>query len=454
MARRGAGRSSASTRAARGGATPGRDAAVANGGGGRPPRRPGRSRLLRLGDPGRRLGVGFAAVCTLLVILGGRLVQLQGFDSEHFAARTEQRLLYPTTIPATRGSILDRDGQPLAYSVAARTIFADPTEVTDRIGTATALATKLKTTVARLLPLLSKPHTRYVPLARNLSPAEAADVLALNLRGIGAEDTSQRIYPGHDLAAAVVGYTNDEGGLGGIESKYNGVLKGTDGRLEVERGSNGLQIPGGLRQETAAVPGSTVQLTLDQDLQYQLQNGLAAAVREGQGVQRPGGDPGRAHRRGARDGDRPDVRRAEPVEVAAGEPDQPGRAGAGRARLGEQGGHVLRRGASTGKITPTTPMLVPDSIQVSGPRRARRLVPRARALDRDRRAGEVEQRRHADDRQEPGRPGAVLRHRAQVRDRRADRHRAAGGERRDPAVAGHLVGQHVRQPADRPGRCR
>ena len=134
--------------------------------------------------------------------------------------------------------------------------------------------------VARLLPLLSKPHTRYVPLARNLSPAEAAEVLALNMRGIGAEDTSQRIYPGHDLAAAVVGYTNDEGGLGGVESKYNGVLKGTDGRLEVERGSNGLQIPGGLRQEIAAVPGSTVQLTLDQDLQYQLQNGLAAAVQK------------------------------------------------------------------------------------------------------------------------------------------------------------------------------
>ena len=333
-------------------------------GGGRPPRRPGRSRLLRLGDPGRRLGVGFAAVCTLLVVLGGRLVQLQGFDSEHFAARTEQRLLYPTTIPATRGSIVDRDGQPLAYSVAARTIFADPTEVTDRIGTATALATKLKTTVATLLPQLSKPHTRYVPLARNLSPAEAAEVLALNLGGIGAEDTSQRIYPGHDLAAAVVGYTNDEGGLGGIESKYNGALRGTDGRLEVERGSNGLQIPGGLRQETASVPGSTVQLTVDQDLQYQLQNGLAAAV------QRAKASSGQAVILDAHTGEvlamataptydaqnpskSAPENRTNPVVQAPVEPGSANKVVTFSAAVEHK------------KITPTTPMTVPDSIQVA-----------------------------------------------------------------------------------------
>jgi cell division protein FtsI (penicillin-binding protein 3) len=333
-------------------------------GGGRPPRRPGRSRLLRLGDPGRRLGVGFAAVCTLLVVLGGRLVQLQGFDSEHFAARTEQRLLYPTTIQATRGSILDRDGQPLAYSVAARTIFADPTEVTDRLGTATALSTKLKTTVAKLLPLLSKPHTRYVPLARNLSPAEAADVLALNLRGIGAEDTSQRIYPGHDLAAAVVGYTNEEGGLGGIESKYNDMLRGTDGRLEVERGSTGLQIPGGLRQETAAVPGSTVQLTLDQDLQYQLQIGLAAAV------QKAKASSGQAVILDAHTGEVLAMATAPTYDAQNPSKSPP----ANRTNLAVQApvepgsaNKVVTFSAAVQhkRITPTTPMLVPDSIQVS-----------------------------------------------------------------------------------------
>ena len=246
--------------------------------GGGPPRRPPRSRLLRLGDPGRRLGVGFAAVCTLLVILGGRLVQLQGFDSDHLAAKAEQKLLSPTTIPATRGQIVDRNGNPLAYSVTARTIVADPRTVTDPPATAKALAGPLKKPVEYLLPRLTKPKSRYVVLAKDLTPTEAAEVLALKLKGISADDSAQRIYPGNDLAAAVIGYTNAEGGQGGIESKYDDKLKGTAGRLEVELGSNGLQIPGGLRKETAAVPGSTVQLTIDQDLQFQLQRGLAAAV--------------------------------------------------------------------------------------------------------------------------------------------------------------------------------
>ena len=298
-------------------------------------------------------------------MLGGRLVQLQGFDSEHFAARTEQRLLYPTTIPATRGSIIDRDGQPLAYSVAARTIFADPTEVTDRIGTATALAHEAEDDGARRCCRCCPSRTPGTSRWPATCPRpEAAEVLALNLRGIGVEDTSQRIYPGHDLAAAVVGYTNDEGGLGGVESKFDGVLRGTDGRLEVERGSNGLQIPGGLRQETAAVPGSTVQLTLDQDLQYQLQNGLVAAV------QKAKASSGQAVILDAHTGEvlamataptydaqnpskSPPANRTNPVVQAPVEPGSANKVVTFSAAVEHK------------KITPTTPMLVPDSIRVA-----------------------------------------------------------------------------------------
>ena len=184
----------------------------------------------------------------------------------------------PTTIPAVRGQILDRDGRPLAYTVAARTVFADPTKVVDARTTAEQLAPLLRKPATALLPKLLKKKTRYVPLAKDLSPAEAARVLAAGLKGIAAEDTTQRLYPGKELASAVVGYTNVDGGLGGIESKFNTALAGTPGKLEVERGSSGLQIPGGIRAETAAVPGSTVQLTLDEDLQFTAQRALTAAV--------------------------------------------------------------------------------------------------------------------------------------------------------------------------------
>jgi cell division protein FtsI (penicillin-binding protein 3) len=259
-----------------------RRAPARSGGGGRPPRRPARVRLMRLGDPGRRLAVGFAAVCTLLVILGGRLVQLQGFDSEHLAAKAAERLLFPSTIPALRGRIVDRDGRALAYSVASRTIYADPTEIEDPAATAARLAPFLRATPAELTPKLAKEGTRYVPLATGVTPQAAETIIGLDLRGIGSADSTQRVYPGNDLAASVIGYTNADGGLAGIESKFDGTLKGTPGRLEVERGSNGMQIPGGLRQETAAVPGSTVQLTLDEDLQFMAQRALVEAVKKSQ----------------------------------------------------------------------------------------------------------------------------------------------------------------------------
>jgi cell division protein FtsI (penicillin-binding protein 3) len=319
---------------------------------------------VRLGDPGRRLGLGFAAVCTLLVILGGRLVQLQAFDAEHLAEKAEQSRLVPTTIPAVRGQILDRDGRKLAYTVAARTIFADPTKVVDARATADQLAPLLRKPAATLLPKLTKAGTRYVPLVKDLTPTEAARVVAAGLPGIAAEDTTQRLYPGKDLAAAVVGYTNVEGGLGGVESKFNTALAGTPGKLEVERGSNGLQIPGGVRAETAAVPGSTVQLTLDEDLQFTAQRALAAAVKKAKAVSGQivvldaktaevlamataptydAQDPGRA---------KPE-HRANPAVQAPVEPGSANKLVTFAAALDQ------------GRLRPDTPMLVPDGYRVA-----------------------------------------------------------------------------------------
>jgi cell division protein FtsI (penicillin-binding protein 3) len=236
--------------------------------------------MLRLGDPGRRLGVGFAAVCTLLVVLGGRLVQLQGIDSSDLAGAAQQARLHSTTIPAVRGQILDRDGRVLAYSVAARTIFADPRGITDPVGTAAALGPLLGVSPATLEPKLHKKgRLAYVPLAKNVTPGKAEAILGAALPGIGAEDSSQRLYPGNDVGSNVIGFTGVAGGSAGIEQRFNTQLAGKPGALLVERGSNGLEIPSGERKETAAVPGSAVRLTIDQDLQYRAQRALADAVK-------------------------------------------------------------------------------------------------------------------------------------------------------------------------------
>ncbi|HYT10008.1 MAG TPA: penicillin-binding protein 2, partial [Mycobacteriales bacterium] len=285
-ARSGGGSTRAASRPATGGATRARSTAASRGRSTpaprrTPPRRTRRTRLIRLGDPGRRLGVGFAAVCTLLVVLGGRLVQLQGFDGARLAAKAQQQRLNSTPITAVRGKILDRDGRVLAYTVAARTIFADPKLVVDPVATAAELAPLLGQNADSLVAKLRK-KGRYVPLARDVSPTDAARIQARGLKGIGAQDTTQRLYPGREVGAGVIGFTGVDGGLAGIEQRYDRQLAGTPGELVVERGTDGTPIPSGRREETDAVPGSSVHLTLDEDLQYVAQRALADAVKKAQ----------------------------------------------------------------------------------------------------------------------------------------------------------------------------
>jgi cell division protein FtsI (penicillin-binding protein 3) len=240
--------------------------------------------VLRLGDPARRLTAGFAAVCTLLVVLGGRLVQLQAFDGPRYAAAAQTPILGTTEIPAERGRIVDRDGRVLAYTVASRLVFADPKIVGSHASTAAAvLAPLLRQPAAKLEPLLRRPG-RYVVLARDVTPTNAARILAQKIPGIGTQDTTQRLYPG-DTAAGVLGFTGRDGqGQAGIELRYDKLLSGTPGEIVAEAGKDGQEIPSGQRKETPAIPGSTVRLTLSEDLQYTTQQALADAVRQSQAL--------------------------------------------------------------------------------------------------------------------------------------------------------------------------
>jgi cell division protein FtsI (penicillin-binding protein 3) len=230
------------------------------------------------------LTAGFAAMCTLLVVLGGRLVQLQTLDGPRYAAAAQTPSLGTTEIPAERGRILDRDGRVLAYTVASRLVFADPKIIGSHVDTAAAaLAPLLGQPAAKLAPKLRRPG-RYVVLARDVTPTNAARILAQKIPGIGTQDTTQRLYPG-DTAAGVLGFTGRDGrGLGGVELRYDGVLAGTPGEIVAEAGGDGQEIPSGQRRETAAVPGSTVQLTLSEDLQYTTQQALNDAVRRSEAL--------------------------------------------------------------------------------------------------------------------------------------------------------------------------
>src|SRR4051812_43617181 len=218
---------------------------------------------------------------TLLVVVLCRLIVLQGVDGAAYANAAEQDRLRSYVIAAMRGSVLDHDGHPLAYTVDASRVVADPTVVKNPARTARALSTVLDVPVAELQRKLEQ-EGRYVVLASQVSPEDTDRVAGLELSGISFEDDPVRLYPGGSVGGQVVGFIGREGeGLAGIEHTFDDELAGTDGQRKVEVGSGGNPIPSGIDETTPAVDGSTVRLTLDQDLQYVTEQRLQQACSDG-----------------------------------------------------------------------------------------------------------------------------------------------------------------------------
>lgn len=238
----------------------------------------------RLADSGRRLRVSTALILAVLLAVAGRVVTLQVNDGAAYAARGLSRRLQPMILPAPRGSILDRSGAVLAHSVEARYIYADPGLIDDPIKAADRLfpvLSQLGITRSELIKKMTKAifddgtQVRFVYLARGVDIAIGDRVDALNLKGVQAARDEKRDVPGHDVAANLIGFTgSDLTGLAGLEASYDEVLRGVEGERVYEIGGGDLstEIAGGYSQVRAAKPGSTIQLTIDRDVQYETQN--------------------------------------------------------------------------------------------------------------------------------------------------------------------------------------
>lgn len=319
----------------------------------------------QLAHHGPRLRIGFGVLVVVLVLLAGRLVQLQGLDGASYAARAEQQRRQSRTLPADRGAIVDRNGVPLAMSVDTRTIFVDPHDAQDdAIRTAEAVAPLLGMTETDVLDRIARPG-RYVVLKRDVAPSTARAILAKRLAGVGAEPDTRRVYPAGDLAANLLGIQpNGEPRSGaGLEMAKDSVLAGTPGRLVAELGAGGREIPAGEHAERAPVPGSSVQLTIDRDLQWAAQSALAAQVKAVRA------DSGTAIVM--------DPRTGELLAMATAPTFDPNRPAAGVPVSNPAVGDVYEPGSvnkvitvagalQERAVTPTTPFTVPDKLRAVG----------------------------------------------------------------------------------------
>ena len=269
-----------------------------------PPVRSARDRRTRqaveLGTRGAsfvfRHRTGNAVIFLALAVAAVQLFYLQVPRASGLRAEAAGQLKVTDVQKALRGSIIDRNNDQLAFTIEARALTFQPRRIHKQLAEAkqknanapdpqqrltdiakeVALRLNNKPDKATVLKKLRSDET-FVYLARAVDPA-IATAITTKYPEVGTERQDLRQYPGGSLAANIVGGIDWDGhGLLGLEDSMDAELAGTDGSITYDRGSDGVVIPGSYRNQHKAVNGSTVQLTLDDDIQFYVQQQVQQA---------------------------------------------------------------------------------------------------------------------------------------------------------------------------------
>ena len=241
----------------------------------------------RRGVPQLRLRLGFLVIAIVLSVFGARLVQLQGLDPNSYAAMAAAEGLVRVDLPAERGDILDRNGEPIADSVDGMMVVADPEMTASQAPEmARFLYRRLDVEYAATLDKLREQGSRFEYIARRVPSTVATAVLQdAQRRGFEGLDTRRdpvRDYPAGDIAANLVGFLGTDEPLAGLERTFDTQLSGTDGSARYEVGG-GNRIPLGESTVTDPVDGQDLRTTIDLDLQWYTQRVLRQAVEDSGG---------------------------------------------------------------------------------------------------------------------------------------------------------------------------
>jgi cell division protein FtsI (penicillin-binding protein 3) len=211
--------------------------------------------------------------------LESRILYLQLVNKEFLAAQANDRHLRTVEISAHRGSLTDRDGEPLAVSTPVDTIVGNPRELKDALDRINELADATgqdEDSLAR--KVTSNLGRDFVYLQRHLSPAKAADIMALGLPGVSTMREYHRYYPDGEVVGHLLGFTDiDDHGQEGLEAEFDQWLRGENGSKRVLQDRLGRVI-GEVELLTEARPGRDLRLSIDLRLQYLAYRELKAMV--------------------------------------------------------------------------------------------------------------------------------------------------------------------------------
>lgn len=238
-------------------------------------------------------------LCSLLVaiftVFSARLIGLQVGRHQEYVSSEADKHVNKQDLFASRGSITDLHGEPLAQNEPTRRVIADAALIRDREAAAALLAGPLEIPKAQLLEKLRRRFfseavgkeipCRYIVLKKKIPTALAEQIKksleATGTRGIFFEQDSVRRYPNGSLLCHVIGYTNGENaGIDGIERSMDDFLRGNDGYRFFERDRTGRELVLYRGQERAPRNGHHVKLTIDMGLQNIVETELDAAIKQ------------------------------------------------------------------------------------------------------------------------------------------------------------------------------
>ena len=227
--------------------------------------------------PRVRARIVFGAVAVAFCVLLGRSLYLQWVDNAFLQEKGAARFARELELPAHRGRIVDRLGDPLAISTPVKSLWTFPDQFEATPAELGALARVLETT-PRLLSARLKTDPDYVVLARQVPPEVAERAMALKIKGLTESNEYRRYYPGGEVTAQIVGFTGDKDqGQEGIELAQQEWLGGKLGsrRVIINRRGEVVEDIASIRAPQA---GRDLALAIDSRLQYLAFRELKAAV--------------------------------------------------------------------------------------------------------------------------------------------------------------------------------
>ena len=239
---------------------------------------------------------GNAVIFVMIVVAAVQLFILQVTDAPRLRAQAAGQLKVTDAEKAARGSIVDRNNERLAFTIESRALTFQPKRIRQQLEEAKKKNSAAPDPQERLRDIAKEVATRlnnkpdyqtvlkklqsgdnFAYLARAVDPA-VAEAISEKYPEVGSERQDLRQYPGGSLAANIVGGIDWDGhGLLGLEDSLDAQLSGTDGSVTYDRGSDGVVIPGSYRNRHRAVNGSKVQLTIDNDIQFYVQQQVQQA---------------------------------------------------------------------------------------------------------------------------------------------------------------------------------